>query len=89
MDLAYALGGLVAVVVLVVLLARSRARNDDKDRRGTEPGEGDQLIDNAYYSGGLGGGHGDVTRVPRDPQEYAKAFVPPDAPKDTDDEPRE
>jgi len=76
MDLAYAIGGGVAIVVLVVLLARARSRAEGKDRRGTEPGEGDVLIDGGYHAGGLGGGHSSITRIPRDPQKYAKGFVP-------------
>lgn len=66
----------IAVVALVTLLARSREKVDNKSRHGTEPGYGDQLIDTAYGTGGPGGGHGGVTRITRDPQEYAKAFVP-------------
>ena len=67
----------LACIVLIVALARSRARHEmKKARRGTEPGQGDQLIDTSYYAGGPGGGHGGVTRVTRDPQLYARAFVP-------------
>ena len=33
-------------------------------------------------SGGGGGGHSTTIRVPKDPQEYAKAFVPKDASQD-------
>jgi len=70
-------GGIALIVILVGLLARSRARAESaKNRRGTDPGEGDQLIDSGYYAGGLGGGHGGVIRVTRDPQQYAKGFVP-------------
>ncbi len=66
---------LAVIVALVVLLARSRARADPKTR-GTKPGQGDQLIDMFYGSGGPGGGHGSVIRVTRDPQVYAKAMMP-------------
>jgi len=66
----------VTCIALIVALARSRMRHESKSRRGTEPGQGDQLIDTTYYAGGPGGGHGGVTRVTRDPQHYARAFVP-------------
>ncbi len=69
--------GVFAVIGLVAALARVRARAErDKARRGSEPGQGDQLIDTGYHSGGLGGGHGSVIRVTRDPQQYARGFVP-------------
>ena len=80
-----AIGFLAAVIALVALLARSRAKADLKDRRGTDPGHGDQLIDNGYISGGPGGGHPTTTRVTRDPQQYAKAFIPPHAQQDKKD----
>ncbi len=78
--LSYLLWG-IAAVVLVILLARSRAKTENKSPRGTEPGQGDQLIDTTYGMGGPGGGHGGAIRVTRDPQEYAKAFVPHHAKK--------
>jgi len=65
-----------AVITLTALLARSRSRHETKDRRGCEPGRGDQIIDNTYYSGGPGGGHGGITLVTRDPQAYTKAMCP-------------
>ncbi|RKT34518.1 hypothetical protein BXY70_0536 [Roseovarius halotolerans] len=68
--------GLVAVAALVAALARSRAVSERKSPRGCEPGQGDQLVDIGYASGGSGGGHGGVIRVTRDPQQYARAFVP-------------
>ncbi|MGR3759562.1 hypothetical protein ACUXV3_05450 [Roseobacteraceae bacterium NS-SX3] len=65
-----------AVILLTALLARSRARHENKNRRGCEPGRGDQIIDNTYYSGGPGGGHGGITLVTRDPHAYTKAMCP-------------
>ncbi|HKL55656.1 MAG: hypothetical protein ACX93P_09060 [Roseovarius sp.] len=73
--------GLVAVIVLVAALARSRAVSERKPARGCDPGQGDQLVDIGYASGGAGGGHGGVIRVTRDPQQYARGFVPASAQK--------
>jgi|GEM_PF-309146 len=78
------LGGLLAgmsVLVLVLLAARAvqAVRTEHKSQRGIDPGQGDTLIDVNYASGGGGGGHSTTIRVPKDPQEYAKAFVPKDA----------
>ena len=74
-------GLIVLIVCVVALLARSRSKSGNKAQRGCAPGQGDQVIDTSYGSGGLGGGHGDVTRVTRDPQKYARAFVPRSARK--------
>ena len=68
------------IVLLLTLRAiwvlRSEARRDDGGRpRGTAPGEGYTEIESDYFSG-VGGGSQSVTRVPKDPQEYARAFVP-------------
>ncbi|WP_299817293.1 hypothetical protein [uncultured Jannaschia sp.] len=68
---------------IVLLLAgraiwvlRSEARQDDGGRpRGIVPGRGYTEIRSDYFSG-LGGGSQSVTRVPKDSQEYARAFVP-------------
>ncbi|WP_170330541.1 hypothetical protein [Ruegeria arenilitoris] len=69
------IAGILAAVILVALLARSRAKSDPKPERGIEPGQGEQLVNASYDSGG-GGGHGIVVRVPKDPQEYAKIMTP-------------
>ena len=67
---------LVIAVVLVTWLLARRSLRDEPDRpRGLEPGTGDHIIE-VNYSSGLGGGEQMEIRVPRDPQEYAKAFVP-------------
>ncbi|MBU3258433.1 hypothetical protein KPG71_00250 [Roseovarius sp. PS-C2] len=66
----------IAIAVVTALLAVLRVKTDTLSARGCDPGQGDQLIDIAYCSGGLGGGHGSVMRVTRDPQQYARAFVP-------------
>ena len=61
---------------MVALLARAAVRRDAREGRGTEPGQGDRLIDMGYYSGGPGGGHGTAIRVTRDPQAFARAMMP-------------
>jgi hypothetical protein len=75
------LGGLLAgmsvlVLVLLVFRAAQAVVTERKAPRGVDPGHGDTLIDVNYASGGGGGGHSTTIRVPKDPQEYAKAFVP-------------
>ena len=37
-----------------------------------------QVIDAHYHSGGAGGGHSTQYRVPKDPQAYARLFIPKD-----------
>jgi hypothetical protein len=76
MDLAISIAGIFALVMLVALLARSRGKLDQKPKRGIHPGRGDQMINASYDSGGPGGGHGTIIRVPKDPQEYTKAMSP-------------
>ena len=64
--------------ILVVLAGRAwwvMRQEGDARPRGVEPGEGHVEIESQYFSG-LGGGSHQITRVPRDPQEYARAFVP-------------
>jgi hypothetical protein len=74
---AYLAGFIVAVLVArAVWIMRAEARRPDGGRpRGIEPGTGYTEIE-SDYSSGVGGGHQLTTRVPRDPQEYARAFVP-------------
>lgn len=72
------LGALVLGVLLAraVWILRAEARSEDGGRpRGVAPGKGYTEID-SVYSTGLGGGNQLTTRVPLDPQEYARAFVP-------------
>ena len=73
------IGLLCALIVLVAgLRARQAVRHDPHDRRGSDPGTGYHVIDASYHSGGGGGGHSAQYRVPRDPQEYARLFIPKD-----------
>jgi len=68
---------LSALVLLVAVLRGAQAmRHDTLSKRGSDPGKGYHVIDASYHSGGSGGGHSAEFRVPKDPQEYARLFVP-------------
>ena len=73
--------GLIAALsalILAILLGRAIwvLRQEKDQGRGSLPGKGDHIIEANYFSGGGGGGHQTTFRVPRDPQDYAKRFVP-------------
>ena len=69
----------LSAAILTVLVGRAiwvlRAEAGQGPSRGIEPGEGHVTIE-SDYSSGVGGGNQLITRVPRDPQDYARAFVP-------------
>ncbi len=71
---------IVILSVLVLLAAALKAwiaiRADRAQGRGSLPGKGYHTIDASYHSGGSGGGHTSHYRVPQDPQEYARLFIP-------------
>ncbi|MCK0167104.1 hypothetical protein MWU52_06035 [Jannaschia sp. S6380] len=72
------IGGIILAVLIVraVWIMRAEAGEDGGGRpRGVRPGTGYTEIESNYFSG-VGGGSQMITRVPRDPQEYARAFVP-------------
>lgn len=66
----------VAIAVVTVFAAWLRLRSDPGKARGAEPGKGDHVLTSDYQSGL--GGHSTTWRVPADPQEYAKTFIPHD-----------
>jgi hypothetical protein len=73
---------LLAGVIVAILVARAAwilraeaSRGNDGRTRGVAPGIGYTEIESTYASG-VGGGSQSITRVPRDPQEYARVFVP-------------
>lgn len=69
-------GILTMLVARAVWVLRSEAAQEDDGRpRGIPPGDGYTEI-TSDYSSGLGGGNQLTTRVPQDPQEYARSFVP-------------
>ena len=74
-ELAVIAGLVVAIGAVVWFKARQTIRRERHLPRGLAPGEGDHIID-VEYSSGLGGGHATQIRVPRDPQAYARRFVP-------------
>ncbi|WP_317054910.1 hypothetical protein [Roseovarius rhodophyticola] len=70
--------GLLIIIGLIALAIGALAvlgQRKDPGRLGSDPGEGDHILESDYQSG-VGGGN--VTRwtVPKDPQAYAKRFVP-------------
>lgn len=69
---------LICVLMLAVLALRAFyvLRGEKGARRGSPPGKGYHEIEANYFSGGGGGGQQGSFRVPRDPQEYARRFVP-------------
>ena len=73
------LAAILSGVILAILGGRAawvlHAERGDRGRpRGVEPGPGHVEIE-SHYASGMGGEHM-VVRVPRDPQEYARSFVP-------------
>jgi hypothetical protein len=74
-EVALIAGLIVAIALTLWLKARQTIRREAGRPRGIAPGEGDHIID-VEYSSGLGGGHATQIRVPRDPQAYARRFVP-------------
>ncbi|MGY3437094.1 MULTISPECIES: hypothetical protein [unclassified Marinovum] len=64
----------LAILGVTLILARRALREDQDKSRGAEPGEGYHTL-HSHYSSGLGG-QSQSYKVPRDPQEYAKRFVP-------------
>lgn len=71
---------LLAGAILAILLGRAiyvLRREKGERPRGCEPGEGHTTI-HAEYSSGLSG-NSTSYKIPRDPQAYARRFVPPHA----------
>ncbi len=78
MDVAGSIA-LLSGAILLILVLRTVAvirREGRNPMRGAPPGTGHHVIDASYLSGGGGGGHHATFKVPRDPQDYARAFVP-------------
>ena len=64
--------GLVVVMVAALAILEQRRH---PGRRGSTPGRGYHTLKSDYQSG-VGGGNVKTWKVPRDPQEYARQFVP-------------
>ncbi|MDA7424444.1 hypothetical protein [Thalassococcus lentus] len=73
MDI-FVLIALALVIAMIVALAMLEQRRHP-GRRGSEPGKGYHHLKSDYQSG-VGGGNVKTWKVPRDPQEYARQFVP-------------
>ncbi|HBG99701.1 MAG: hypothetical protein JKP98_20585 [Rhodobacteraceae bacterium] len=75
---AFVIIALVAAIVAVLVVHTHRIIRAERGQKpGQAPGEGDYVFEVTYASG-LGGGQTAVVRVPRDPQAYARQFVPRD-----------
>lgn len=64
--------GLIFLAVIALCLVSLRK---DRGSRGSQPGTGFHTLRSDYNSG-MGGGNSAEWQVPRDPQAYAKRFVP-------------
>jgi hypothetical protein len=69
-----------AILVLVAWRARAVMRAERHLRHGGGPDRGVTTI-RAEYSSGIGGGEAREYTVPKDPQAYARLFVPKTKPK--------
>ncbi|MFW2544083.1 hypothetical protein ACN2XU_15725 [Primorskyibacter sp. 2E107] len=72
------------ILILLVLIAVAAAalavvnQRRNPGSRGSEPGTGFHELHSDYQSG-VGGGENQSWKIPRDPQDYAKLFIPKDA----------
>ena len=77
---------LICGAIIALLLGRTlwimRQERGQGRLRGSDPGKGTHTI-HAEYSSGISG-HSTSYEVPRDPQEYAKLFVPKETDTDND-----
>ncbi|WP_425098296.1 hypothetical protein [Tropicibacter sp. S64] len=71
---------LLALIALVATVLAVVNQRRVPGSRGSEPGTGHHELTSDYHSG-VGGGHSQTWTVPRDPQDYAKLFIPKDARK--------
>ena len=69
---------LLSAAILGILALRTIwvVRAERNAPRGTEPGPGRHVVRSEYFSGGGGGGNATEYTVPKDPQAYARLFVP-------------
>lgn len=76
MDWAFVIPLLIAIVVMAVLCGAYSLRRSHGTERGSPPGKGDHVINLDYNSGAGGGSQTAQYTIPKDPQDYAKRFVP-------------
>ncbi|RVT84514.1 hypothetical protein DXV76_12600 [Rhodobacteraceae bacterium CCMM004] len=76
----FSLSAVLGIAILGVLAVRATivVRRERGAPRGSLPGKGHHVIEANYFSGGAGGGHSASYKVPKDPQAYARLFVPRD-----------
>lgn len=66
----------LAILAVAIISGAVALRQTRGTERGSLPGKGDHVIEATYSSGAGGGGHSTSYTIPRDPQEYAKRFIP-------------
>ncbi len=66
---------ILAIAVVAVITGLLSLRRTRGTERGSLPGTGDHIIE-ANYSSGIGGGHSTTYKIPKDPQAYARYFIP-------------
>ncbi|MGR3616614.1 MAG: hypothetical protein ACU0BB_11285 [Paracoccaceae bacterium] len=64
---------IISVAIMAVILAVFAQRNRPWDQEESDP---DYHILHSDYQSGMGGGSVRTWKVPKDPQEYARYFVP-------------
>ena len=78
---AVTVAALVAAIVAVLAIHALRIMRAERGQKpGQPPGTGEVVFDVSYTSG-LGGGQPAELRAPRDPQAFARLFVPRQTPK--------
>lgn len=82
---AFTLSALIGGVILALLVMRAIyiLRTERNQRPGSPPGQGHHILKSEYFSGGGGGGEATEYRIPKDPQDYARLFVPKPRNKDS------
>ena len=76
MDWTFIIVLLIAIGVMAVLCGAYSLHRSRGTERGSPPGKGDHVIDLDYNSGAGGGSQTVRYTIPKDPQDYAKRFVP-------------
>ncbi len=78
MSGAVALSAILSGLILTVLALRAWyvMRIERGRPRGSPPGPGQHVLRSDYFSGGGGGGQSVEYTIPRDPEAYARLFVP-------------
>ena len=71
---------LIVLVVAAIAALAIMGQRKSPGARGSEPGKGMHTLESDYQSG-MGGGNVTRWQIPRDPQAYAKLFVPKDTKK--------